>query len=314
MRSIKFAFILFLAGFLFLISLDFSSAISSKANHSIFILCEDSQCTESGFMCNMSRLDEGYSSPLVDLSSIPNGCSLNNPSSDYVQNGGATCCPLGNTCEFDESQNAHFCVPVNAFCSYYEEDYQSDYNIVPYDAADYCNNDPLNLGTRIGNNPNELKCGDEIFSSGDEESFASGIYRISECECEWESNKCNNIYTAKCNSESCEDGNDDGSGGNLRDPKCTKHYSYTECIDNKQTYSWTASAKYSNGVPILPTTNTSSQNYRLLEELNCFPDSETRSCGEPTIELPGFSTFALIFSLTLIIFFHILRLKKEDNL
>ena len=330
MRLINITFGFLLISFF---SIGFVFAASSKSNTTYYIESYpgcgnlgEGQCSEDGnFICvGQEAADAGLPSPLISTTENPNVCAIGLEGTEdeegIVQGG---CCPNGYSCKRADDGakqgSIYGCIritdvepPKGHLCNVYDNRRGRDACINNIDGIIVWW--PANVKSA-----EESYCGlnvrDGSVMIGSIRLDVEGAYRL-ECSCEWDESPgsgeffCYNSVEAVCvDDDYC---NEDPADDN---PRCRQRpKKISECSGNKQAVEWETFAEYSNGTRIILPINSNDPNYELFEDIGCLQiPPEVRSCGEPTIALPGFSTFALISSITLIIFIYILRSRKKDN-
>jgi hypothetical protein len=220
------------------------------------------------------------------IDSIVSGCSID-----------SSCCPANFICEegvcnqrtitCSEHTNKSDCEEVTdqGGCFWFEAEDEgicvsdpSEGNCGIYSNAGSCEKDIFNFG-QTGEEAEDL-CG----------TYASGGQTIplEACSCEWDGNSCEFSYDVF------------EQIGDLSF-NCKKSFDIGECSEGTQTISWTVSFTPS----YTPSTK--------LTDASCFNSSKTRGCGGASTKLPGFSHFALILAILIIVVYYMLYLNKSKN-
>lgn len=230
---------------------------------------------------------------------------------------------VGRGCSLGESSYTpgdNFCCPPGMFCNETEEgeEFRCDYRLVncfDMDTSEDCADAGCIWlggvcadGLReydCGFYDNELDCLDDVYGlgqSGAGAEFCGGYiecndgttYSIPEenCSCVW--------YDLAPPGENCrvkligvQEYYDPTGAEVLEVFWCSNVYEVGECIDGRQNVTW-----YSNSSAVQGFSGTIPED--CLSALGCNDGEAERFCGEPVIKLPGFSLFALFFSLFII--------------
>lgn len=237
------------------------------------------------------------------------GCSLGENSYDF---GDRQCCPKGFLCDLNSS------APLTCFrvvditecatittndecsevgCFWIESegcvDAPNEFSCSSYVLEEECDTDAFNLG-KEGVGAQEF-CDTEFTEAG-------GVYIIpaTSCECEWNGSSCNLRYSV------IPDFYDVYISFN-----CSASFDVGECVDGKKSVSWEAGVSESTSA--FDDLNQTDKD-DIIAAAKCEDGSGVRLCGQPLARLPGFSLFALFFSLGIIGMFYFLRERKsQDN-
>ena len=219
--------------------------------------------------------------------------------------GSPQCCPSGyicedqgggNSCELrtlscssntdETSCNAASCFWVDTGSETFCADKPSDFSCSVYTDPTNCVTDALNLGsTGFG----AALCGDGISYSGD-----NFVVPQKSCACFWDTatSSCGLSYEVSPDlflpSETPEEFT------------CFIDYDAGFCVDGQQSITWLGKV-LTNNYPggIVPS--------GLLSASTCEDGSIERTCGADIVTLPGFSSFALVASVSLLFLFYYFR-------
>jgi hypothetical protein len=224
------------------------------------------------------------------------GCSMGETTYNL---GDPFCCPAGMFCNATSGQfqcaprleqcydqmNQGDCEAIG--CIWLEEqgicaDGTRDYSCSLYTNPSECAADVWNLGrTGIGTEV----CGSYIECGSD-----SYTIPYESCRCEWDSSA--GVCDLKMNGTQTYYSDEDLKKWFT----CSKDYTVEECIEGKQNITWTANSQIYNGFPS-----------ECLTAVGCTNGASTRMCGEPIIKLPGFSLFALLTSIVVLVVYYYRR-------
>lgn len=183
-----------------------------------------------------------------------------------------TCCPFPtHTCDISSG----ICVAESVYlCGQYKDE-------------ESCNSANYNVGEKsveeiVGKTP---FCGTQRVYSEDN----ACVEYIDGCRCEWKNDRCDSMYNSLV---ICP-------GGTIPSGECS--FSFVEVIDGCETDGY---LKY-----ITEALWTGANDPAILGFEDCVDKEDRADCGTPLLRLPGFSIFALLISLVLIVLIYHFRKK-----
>jgi hypothetical protein len=245
-----------------------------------------------GLLSNTCSQDRNYFclENLTLLDSLDSTCTID-----------SNCCPSGYQCSDDKK-----CEPMEVVCSDFKK--ESNCKETHDNGVCFWINTGVEETSFCTSNPAEGNCG--VYSEDDaceEDAYNFGNkgegadvcgtisdlgYTISDCGCSWEEGEeeCLFSYSA----------GETFFSGDRNSFDCIKKFSVEECINGEQEISWKA-------------TSSNLQTQTILDSSKCSDDSRTRICGAAAIKLPGFSTYAAILVLLIIVTYYIYNTKKPKK-
>ncbi len=250
------------------------------------------------------------SSVLKDTSNDAGACTME---AAQFTTGDAQCCPAGYECADDSSGNSVYkCKEREDSCGDYLNDDDggcSDNGCFWIDegaSGGFCVSRPLDYSCGVYDDA--TSCVEDAWNLGQEGFGATACNKYSvdgsgnnyvapqgECGCFWKTDGLNSRCELKYDVQE-----DIYEAGATPDSfTCNKNFSSSACIDDFQNVAW--NVRITGGNP----------DNSLKTSSECTSGSERRACGEPVIQLPGFSLFALISSIAIIGLFYVFK-REED--